>query len=421
MEANLPELIRSCCKDEASFNLVWKRFKEVKARCAAAQKNLDLLESAIRHDYDAILITGLNLEEPGPEIVYVNRGFCEMTGYEAAEVIGKTPRILQGPKTDPEVLEQLKRSLREGRSFFGQTINYRKDGGEFVNQWDIHPLYNDAGEITHWVSYQHDITRRKEAEIAFHRASREFDTLVENSKRIQVDFTPDGGILLGNHLFRDLLGYSKEQIKRLTIWDLVYHEDHLRLKNAILVNQNGGEVIDTDYTIRLIHKQGTLIECAIDIEKLKGENGIFMRATVDNITLQKRIIEALEKRNTDFLKMFRSKSDFTYSLDVSDPANPRFDWFSEGFEHVTGYKPEDCTGRSGWQRLIHKGDLGLVRDHIRRVREGKSSTEEYHIITAEGDEIPIIDYARPDEDAAHGGINRLIGSIMHKVAEEKEA
>ncbi len=422
MEPNLSEHIRSCCKNEASFNSVWSRFQQLINRCSKAEKNLELLESAIRYDYDSILITELELDDPGPIIVYVNDGFCEMTGYSREEVIGKTPRLLQGPKTDPEVLERLKQSLHEGKSFFGQTINYRKDGTEFVNQWDIHPLYNKESEITHWVSYQHDITRRKRAEMTFQRAAEnEFDSLVENSKRIQVDFADDGSIIIGNHLFRDLLGYNQDEIKNLTIWDLVHEEDQGRLKKAIETNQNGEEVIHTDYTIRLVHKKGLLIDSAIDIEHLTVNGKSFNRATVDNVTLQKRIIQTLEKRNTDFLRMFKSKSDFNYGLDVSDKDNPRFAWFSEGFEELTGFEADQFIDPDGWKKLIHAEDLDLVHKHIDRVLKGKSSTEEYRINTANGHFIRIIDYTRPDEDSSHGGINRLIGSIIYKVTEEKEA
>jgi PAS domain S-box-containing protein len=90
---------------------------------------------------------------------------------------------LQGPKTDRAVLDILKKRLQEGQSFFGHTVNYRKDGSEFVNQWDIHPLTNEEGEITHWVSYQHDITERKRSEKKVVDAEIEFDRLTEESKK----------------------------------------------------------------------------------------------------------------------------------------------------------------------------------------------------------------------------------------------
>lgn len=69
--------------------------------------------------------------------------------------------MLQGEKTDRAILDRLKRRLIEGQAFFGHTINYRKDGSEFINQWDIHPLINAEGEVTHWYLINGMLLRRK--------------------------------------------------------------------------------------------------------------------------------------------------------------------------------------------------------------------------------------------------------------------
>ncbi|MEO9887270.1 MAG: PAS domain S-box protein, partial [Balneola sp.] len=161
-ESEILELIKSCSKDKASESKLESLFSEILQKYDRTKSHLSLLENATKHDYDSILITELNLKEPGPRIVYVNDGFTKMTGYSREEVIGKTPRILQGEKTDRHVLDRLKKRLIDGQAFFGHTVNYRKDGSEFINQWDIHPLTNSEGEITHWVSYQRDITERQE-------------------------------------------------------------------------------------------------------------------------------------------------------------------------------------------------------------------------------------------------------------------
>src|SRR5690606_29225144 len=135
-------LLRSCAIDEKAFEVLKDMFDKNLLSCKVVEKNLWLLEQAIKNDYDSILITDIQMQQGGPRIVYVNDGFTKMTGYTRDEVIGKTPRILQGPKTDRNTLDTLKKSLIEGHSFFGQAVNYRKDGSEFINQWDIHPIYN---------------------------------------------------------------------------------------------------------------------------------------------------------------------------------------------------------------------------------------------------------------------------------------
>lgn len=93
---------------------------------------LKLLESVITNTADSILITEAEpLDEPGPRIVYVNDAFTKMTGYTAQEVVGKTPRILQGPKTDKEELKKLSTALRLWKPYEVTLLNYKKNGEEF--------------------------------------------------------------------------------------------------------------------------------------------------------------------------------------------------------------------------------------------------------------------------------------------------
>ncbi len=129
------------------------------------EERLRLLETAVHEAKEAVLITDAQLDRPGPVIRYVNRGFEAMTGYSADEVIGKTPRLLQGPKTDRAVLDKLQASLERGEPFAGETINYHKDGTPFHLEWSISPVRDPkAGHITHYVAVERDISERKAAE-----------------------------------------------------------------------------------------------------------------------------------------------------------------------------------------------------------------------------------------------------------------
>jgi PAS domain S-box-containing protein len=129
-----------------------------------AEASLRLLGSAVEQSKESILITDAELDLPGPKIIFVNPAFTQMTGYTAEEAIGNTPRILQGPRTDKTVLSRLRKNLECGEVFAGEAINYRKDGKEFDLEWQIAPLRNAAGKITHFVAIQHDITERKRLE-----------------------------------------------------------------------------------------------------------------------------------------------------------------------------------------------------------------------------------------------------------------
>src|SRR4028119_2325119 len=133
-------------------------------RKTQAEEHLRLLAAAIEHAEDSILITSTEMTSPGPEIIFVNKAFTKMTGYAAEDVLGQSPRILQGPKTDRVVLDRLLQNLRQGQIFYGEAINYRKDGTEFYNEWHIEPIRNSTGQMTHYLAIQRDITPRKQAE-----------------------------------------------------------------------------------------------------------------------------------------------------------------------------------------------------------------------------------------------------------------
>lgn len=129
-----------------------------------AEEELLLFKAAVEHTNEAIIITDAHLDLPGPQIVFVNPGFEAMTGYQSVEVLGQSPRILQGPKTDNGVMRHMRTCLHQQQPFFGEVVNYRKDGTEFVVEWSISPVQDAQGTISHYVSVQRDITARKRAE-----------------------------------------------------------------------------------------------------------------------------------------------------------------------------------------------------------------------------------------------------------------
>ncbi len=120
-----------------------------------------LFKEVADRSFDAITITRADGDEAPLEIIYVNEAFTEMTGYEAEEVIGETPGMLQGPETDPEVLDRLDRKMQRGDPFHGETVNYRKDGSAFIIEWKVAPV-GQEGDTTYHVAVQRDVTNRRE-------------------------------------------------------------------------------------------------------------------------------------------------------------------------------------------------------------------------------------------------------------------
>jgi PAS domain S-box-containing protein len=395
MQTNELKKLKKWSKDEQSFEKMKEFVKDLIDERDQKKQDLQLLESAIKSDYDSILITELDLEEPGPKIVYVNEGFCEMTGYSKEEVIGKTPRILQGPKTDRKVLDKLKQRLSQGKSFFGQAVNYRKDGSEFINQWDIHPLTDSEGNITHWVSYQHDITKRKKAEEYLVDQKLEFDELRKEAKRTVVDVDVQGNIVMANKAFRQLTGYSKDELKKVKIWDLFSEKYRSSLKSRFDSPDVESHFEAEEFEGFILRKEGPPIQIKGNTQILDLKDQKIIRIEIENISMRKRIMATLEDRNYSYERIVSKASEYTYSVEF-DGEEFVITAVSEEFPEITEFSDEAVLGKDNLDKFINEEDLQKFQKHLLKIKQGKSSTCEYRLRTKEGEFIPVLDFGKPE-------------------------
>ncbi|WP_103027665.1 PAS domain-containing sensor histidine kinase [Salinibacter altiplanensis] len=97
-------------------------------------------------------------------IVYANRAFEEMTGYQEAELLGRTVDVLEGPETDPSVIGALQGRDEDAQAWEGETISYQKDGTPYVVHWNTTSVQSDEEEVEYRASIQRDVTDRREME-----------------------------------------------------------------------------------------------------------------------------------------------------------------------------------------------------------------------------------------------------------------
>lgn len=116
------------------------------------ETSLALLKALAENSFDSILITTATT---AGKITYANKAFKKLSGYEASEVIGKSPRILQGVGTDKKVIKRLAAALKLGKKFEGKAINYKKDGTPFIMFWKVLPI-KVGKNIEAWVAIQRE-------------------------------------------------------------------------------------------------------------------------------------------------------------------------------------------------------------------------------------------------------------------------
>lgn len=215
-----------------------------------------LLQSVVVNTNDAVIITEAGpIEPPGPRILYVNQAFTTMTGYSLEEVLGQTPRIFQGPKTDPEAVKRVRDAFLRLQPVTGEAINYRKDGSEFWVEFSIVPVADKRGKYTHWISIQRDISERKQTEEALRQSEERFRSLIENALDIITIIGSNGTIYYENPSVEKVLGYSPPELIGQNFFSYI-HKDDLADVCSLLSQSlnNSGETRSIEFRRR--HQDG---------------------------------------------------------------------------------------------------------------------------------------------------------------------
>nr|WP_254659057.1 diguanylate cyclase [Ralstonia pickettii] len=182
-----------------------------RARQSMSTPQLKLFETAITQTWTAIVITDADISA-GCRVQFANPAFTAMTGYSLDELHGHSLRRLQGPDTDPAVIDDLRISLREGRLFEGTATNYRKDGSSYTVRWSISPVRDDSGFVTHFVSVQQDVSAHEQAEQTNKLLARALDSTSDPVMLTDAK----ARIIFANTAFAKSTGYTIDEIQGST-------------------------------------------------------------------------------------------------------------------------------------------------------------------------------------------------------------
>jgi PAS domain S-box-containing protein len=321
---------------------------------------LRLFETAVDVAVESIIITDAELDEPGPRMIYVNPAFERMTGYRKDEVIGRSPRILQGPQTDPAVIRRLRRALDAGEPFTGEVINYKKDGTPYHVRWSVSPVRDRNGHTTHYVSVQRDITAEQQSARALRESEERWHALVQNHPDAML-ISIGGHVVYANPACARLLGLdSPDEMlgHHLLKWiEPAYHADTILRLQAI---ERGESPPLRD--IRLINKQGKVayVEAKSVLVTYNGRPAV--QTVVRDVTEWKITEQQLREREAYYRLLAESISDVIMKHDLNGFCR----YVSPSCFGQSGYSPREIANAS-FRDLVHPDDLDVALEAYQKL------------------------------------------------------
>ncbi len=144
---------------------------------------LRILESVVTTASDGVTVTDANVAVPeGPRFVYVNEAFARMTGYTKQELLGKTPALLHGPRTDRAATQRIREALLRAEPVRVELLYYRKDGSPFWVEISISPVRDETGTVVQWTAVHRETTARRQAQETALRLERERAARIEEER-----------------------------------------------------------------------------------------------------------------------------------------------------------------------------------------------------------------------------------------------
>jgi PAS domain S-box-containing protein len=228
------------------------------------------------------------LTDPQQRIIWVNDDFTAITGYSLGEAIGRIPgKMLQGPKTEPEVIERIRKAIQHRIPFRDQLTNYRKNGEPYLCKLVIHPVFDRNQELTNFIAFEVDGNLvADEFNIPLMNLSEKY----RSSSLRSID---------------EIKLY--DQLKQLLEADKLYLNPELSLKTvADLLNTN------TKYLSQVVnHQAGINFQQFINLYRVKEAKHKIVKDSFSNLTLYGIALQCGFKNKSTFYKVFKEVTGYT--------------------------------------------------------------------------------------------------------------
>ncbi len=299
----------------------------------------------------------INVINPDFSIRYVSPALERLTGFSAEELLWRKPPYPYWSKEDrAKDMRGLKRALRQGGR--GILKHYKKKNGErFWVEITSTPVKKD-GKLQYLLASWVDITERKQAEERLRDEATRHRILIDQSSDGIVILDEKGKVYEANQKFAEMLGYTPEEVRKLSVWDWEFQYPPEQVAEMIKSVGPEGDHFETRHR----RKDGTAFDVAISTNGAVygGQKLIF--CVCRDITERKQAEAALKDSEEKYKTLVEATSDIIWEVD----GEGRFTFVSPKIKDVLGYEVEEVVGKKRMLDLIAKGE---ARKWLKRFKE----------------------------------------------------
>jgi PAS domain S-box-containing protein len=252
------------------------------------EESLKLRERAIAASSNGIVIT--DATQSNNPMIYVNPSFERITGYSAAEVIGRDCRFLQGGDRNQIGLLDLRKAIEEQRECHSVLLNYRKDGTQFWNDLYIAPVFNDHGELTNYIGIQTDITDQVKSNQKLLASEERLRTVLTSIKE-GITFSDDSGYFsIFNTGMENLTGYTSVEANASHDFTTFLYPDraeHDKALQRLQQLQEKGRAMTVE--TRICHRDGTFKDVLVSTRLMAYKGKRMYLSSYYDITERKKV------------------------------------------------------------------------------------------------------------------------------------
>ncbi|MEZ6129016.1 MAG: PAS domain S-box protein [Planctomycetaceae bacterium] len=380
------------------------RFRVLNATLERQTKEVRLLAEAMSSLAEGVMITSDATDWPNPKIVYVNKALSAITGYPAEELIGQSPRLLQGSLTDKSILRELRQALKKGAPHRCEVINYRKDGTAYDAEIFVCPLYDATGRHTNFVGIHRDISDRVSTERRLRSNEERLRAILSTASDAIVIIDAQGIIDDVNPATVRMFGYHRSEMIGQNVSMLMpspYREEHdgyisryMETGDARIIGK-GREVVGR-------RRDGSVFPVDLAVSEV-DHMGLFTGAIRD-LSERHKVQEELRREQDLTANIVNTVQSIVLLL------NPQghIIHFNPYMTRLTGWSLEDVQGRNWFEIFVRPADRSDIEILFNQAVAGMSTRGNVSVIlTRDGREREIEWYDAPLTDAD----GKLIGLL----------